>query len=86
MPLPFSRSIDHANARSDHCIGITVIIAVSVELCSASDFGISSPTIIASVVSSSSTIAADVDCASSGDRPASRSSHGAKRGAIDAWA
>ena len=47
LPLPLRKSIDHANARCDHCIGTTVHIAVVVGSCSASDFGTSSPTIIA---------------------------------------
>ena len=50
LPLPFRKSIDQAKARWDHCIGMTVHIAVRVGSCSASDLGTSSPTIIASVV------------------------------------
>ena len=61
MPLPLRKSIDHANARCDHCIGTTVQIAVVVGSWSASDFGTSSPTIIASVVRISRTTTADVE-------------------------
>ena len=39
LPLPLRKSIDHANACWDHCIGTTVHIAVRVGSCSASDFG-----------------------------------------------
>ena len=68
-PLPFSSAIDGANRRSDHCIGSTVASAVRVGSCSASDFGTSSPRIIASTVRTSSTTAAAVDSAVSGSSP-----------------
>ena len=68
-------------ARSDHCIGRTVKSAVSVGSWSASDFGTSSPTIIASVVRTSRTATAAVDCAASGSRPAKRSSERRERAA-----
>ena len=62
LPLPLRKSIDHAKACWDHCIGMTVHIAARVGSCSASDLGTSSPTIIARVVRMRRTITAEVDC------------------------
>ena len=86
LPLPLRKSIDQAKALCDHCIGTTVHIAVRVGSCSASDFGMSSPMIIASSVSTSRTISAEVLSAAASSRPVSCCMSGATRGAIDAWA
>ena len=60
-------------------------MAVRVGSWSASDFGTSSPTIIASTVSVSRTMAAAVDSAVSGLSPATDCSNGPSAGAIVAW-
>ena len=83
---PLTSARNGRNAVSDQRIGRTVARATCVGNCSASDFGISSPSTTCAVVSVSSTVTAAVDVAASESSPNQLASIGASATAIVAWA